>query len=326
MNTLGIDVSKMQLDVSLKTAERLYSGHFVNNSSGLKKLDQWLKNKSQIDFRVCLESTGRFSDLPATHFFEQGRSVHVVNPVRISAYRKSQLKRHKTDKEDAKLIAEFASRETLTLWSPPTEFQREIQEISRHLDFLKKERTRLKNKIKSGVRSEEVLKGLLDQLAFLELQIKEFQKKLISMAKSHVETQEVFQLLVSISGIGALTAAKLIAEVGDFAQYLTVKQIVAHAGLSPKIVESGSSVRRQTRLSKTGNKRLRTALYMPAIVAIKHNPICKAKAERMENEGKGRKVIICAVMRQLLHIAYGVVKNKTPFDPEFSTSRIGVDR
>lgn len=319
ISTLGIDVSSKHLDVALLTSDQLLSGKFTNDQAGAKKLEKWAKKKGESKYRVCLEATGRYSDLAATYFHGQGYPVHVINPARIKAYRQSLMKRSKTDQEDAKIIAQFGATSPLTFWSPPTEHQREIQEISRHLAFLKEERTRMKNRLGSGILSKAVIRSLKQQIKLIEKQIDQLEKKLKSDTRTDETTQEPFELLTSIIGFGELTAASIVAEVVDFSRFETTKQLGSHAGLTPALFESGSSVAKYARISKTGNSHLRRILYMPAIVAIKHNPVIRDLAQRLEKEGKPKKVIICAAMRKLLHIAFGVVKNRTPFDPDYSS-------
>ena len=125
-------------------------------------------------------------------------------------------------------------------------------------------------------------------------------------------------LLVTVPGIGPITAAKILAEVPEIESFEGARQVAAYAGLTPKEHITGSSVRGRTRLSKIGNARIRTALYMPAVVSIRCNPLVRALAERLRAKGKVPMVIIGAAMRKLLHLAYGVLKHGKPFDPAFA--------
>ena len=102
---------------------------------------------------------------------------------------------------------------------------------------------------------------------------------------------------------------------GDLAAYPSAKQAAADAGLTPSQRSSGISVREKPRLSKIGNPRVRKTLYFPALAAIRYNPIIKAQWERLLKQGKSKMVAVGAAMRKLLHLAYGVFKNKKPFDP-----------
>jgi transposase len=125
-------------------------------------------------------------------------------------------------------------------------------------------------------------------------------------------------LLVSIPGIGAQTAAVLLSEIGRIEDYQNARQLAAHAGLTPCERSSGTSVHGKTRLSCTGNSRLRKALYMPAVVSMRHNPLLKAFSERLLDRGKAKMQAIGAIMRKLVHLAFGILKSQQPFDPNYS--------
>lgn len=120
-------------------------------------------------------------------------------------------------------------------------------------------------------------------------------------------------LLTSIPGIGPATTASLLALLGDVQRFATKKHATSFVGLCPAERQSGQ-YRRQTRLSKTGDRLLRKALYMPALVAWKHNPAIRALCERLKAKGKNGKAIVCAAMRKLLCMAYGVLKSGLPYD------------
>jgi len=132
------------------------------------------------------------------------------------------------------------------------------------------------------------------------------------------ELQEQQDLLQSIPGSGEKTAQLLLSEI-DFSRYQSAREVAAYAGVTPKKKESGSSLK-QSHLSKLGNSRLRNGLYFPAIVAKQHNQIIKEFAQRLEQNGKMPKQIICAAMRKLLHIAFGVLKHNSSFDPKLAFS------
>ena len=123
-------------------------------------------------------------------------------------------------------------------------------------------------------------------------------------------------LLNSIPGISDRTSSRLLAEMRDITAFDTVEQLVAFVGLNPKRRQSGK-YRGQIKISKMGNARLRAALYMPARSAKRHNPLVRQLVERMTAEGYCANAITVAVMRKLLHFAYGVLKSGQPFDPHF---------
>lgn len=134
----------------------------------------------------------------------------------------------------------------------------------------------------------------------------------------HLKQQR--ELLTSIPGIGEQTAAVLLAEVGRIEDYKNARQLAAYAGLTPCERSSGTSVHGKTRLSCTGNVRLRKALYMPAVVAMRCNPLPKAMSERLLGRGKVKMQVIGALMRKLVHLAFGILKSQKPFDPNYLTA------
>ena len=123
--------------------------------------------------------------------------------------------------------------------------------------------------------------------------------------------------LISIKGIGELTAAKLLAEYRAITDFEDVRQLVAYAGLNPRQRQSGSSVRGSSRISKMGQASIRAALYMPAVCAQRHNRILRAYAQRLAQAGLCKPAIVVAVMRKLLHLVYGILKSGQPFDPHY---------
>ena len=108
-------------------------------------------------------------------------------------------------------------------------------------------------------------------------------------------------------------------ELPDVDNFDHAGQAVAYVGLNPEQHDSGSSVHKRSKLTKTGNQNLKTALYFPALSAIRHNPIVQALARRLEDKGKEKMVIVGAAMRKLLQLAYGVLKSGQPFDPDYAT-------
>ncbi len=315
--TLGIDISKDKLDVALYQAEHYHLASFSNDKDGYRRLRKWLKKHKGQEAAVCIEATGRYGDGVSLYLHECGYKVSVVNPARIKAYGASQLKRNKTDSEDAKTIAHFCATQKPDAWTPPSAELQELQALSRYLDTLKEDRTRELNRRQSGLTVTVVLETIEEHVAFLDEQIYAIEQKMYTLIKRDPDLQQKHELLESISGIGKLTAAKFLAEVPDVSRFDSAAQLAAYAGLTPRQHKSGSSVHRPAHLSKTGNSRFRTIFFMPALSAMQNNPITKALAKRLADRGKTRMTIVGAVMRKLVHLAYGVLKNKRPFDPNY---------
>ncbi|NEQ11772.1 MAG: IS110 family transposase [Moorea sp. SIO4E2] len=312
---VGIDISKDKFDVALYDTETYQEAVFTNDKKGFRSLYNWLKKMKARDAVICMEATGRHAEAAAMYLYERGVSVSIVNPARIKAYRESQLKRNKTDREDAKAIAHFAITQDFSLWTPPPPEVQELQALVRRLKTLKEERTRETNRKKSIVTSKAVLKSIEKHIKFINEQINQIEKQIEDLFDQHPDLKEQKELLESIPGIGPVTAANFIAEVGDIKRFESAKQLAAYAGLTPRWYQSGTSVNKPGRLSKRGNIRLRTVFYMAAMAAIRSNPFVISLATRMEKQGKSRMSIIGASMRKLVHLAYGVLKNQQPFDP-----------
>ncbi|MFO7697072.1 MAG: IS110 family transposase [Anaerolineae bacterium] len=318
--TLGIDVSKDTVDVALLEGDNARFHQVPNSPAGYAQLGKWLHRAQGKGIHACLEATGQYGDGIATHLFKQGYAVNVVNPARIKAYAASKLRRFKSDKGDAELIAVYCQRESPALWTPPEESVRELQYLVRHLDDLKKMHQQERNRLQSGASSVRVRNDLAAHIAFLDEQIKSLTRDIQHHIDQHPDLKQQKELLKSIPGIGELTAAVLLGEIRDIRSFESARQLAAYAGLVPEQRVSGSSVRHKTRLTKNGNAHLRKALYMPAVVAQRWNPLMRDLSERMQATGHCVMQIIGAIMRKLLHLAYGVIKTGKPFDPQHAQS------
>jgi transposase len=314
MDCLGIDIAKKTFDLALLRNDKFKNKKFPNNPEGFKQLDAWLVKNGVIKVHACLEATGSYSEALAIHLHQTGHVVSLVNPARIKAFGQSELQRNKTDRADAMLIARFCLSQHPEPWTPAPPEIRELQALVRHLDDLLHTRGQLANRLSDGQQIESVLESLRSVIKTLDDEIKLTKKKIRQHLNNHPGLKADHDLLVTIPGIADQTAAKLLAEIQHLRDYKHARQAAAYAGLSPMHMDSGSTLKR-SRLSKTGNGRVRKALYMPAVVASRHNPLLREFAERLSKRGKTKMVIIGAVMRKLLHLAFGVLKTRKPFDP-----------
>jgi len=317
---LGIDISKLKFDACLvRDADKLRHRVFPNTPAGFAQLSAWLSKHHVGRAHACLEATGTYGEALATYLHEAGHVVSVVNPAIIKAYAQSHLSRAKTDKADSTLIARFCAERHPPEWCPLPGEVRELQALARRLDSLLEMRQMEANRLEVAA-TAAVSESLAGHLTYLDEEIARTGK----MIRSHIDRYPGLRaqrdLLLSIPGIGETTAAKLLSEIMDVKLYGSARQLAAFAGLAPRLHESGSSVRRKARLSKTGAPRLRKALYFPAVVAMRHNPRVRAMSERLKERGKCPMQVIGAAMRKLVHIAYGVLKSGRPFDPELKTA------
>ena len=315
---LGIDVAKHSLECALIGPKSPRRSSVPNTPAGHRQLLAWLAKQHVADVHACLEATGTYSDEIAQALHDAGVWVSVVNPARIAAYAKSRLARNKTDPADAMLIAQFAQSEQPPLWQPPAPEMRELRALVRHLDSLLVQRQAERNRQAAGGHPEPVEQALREHLAFLDKQITTVRQQIDEHIGRYPELKREHDLLDSITGIDTRTATRLLAESGGLGRFEDSRAVAAYAGLTPRRYQSGSSVRGKTRLSKIGNASLRAALYMPALVARRYNPVLKAFGDRLAAAGKSKMAVIGAVMRKLLVLAYGVVKSGVPFDAEYA--------
>lgn len=317
---LGIDISKLKFDACLvRDSGKLRQKVFPNSPAGFSQLSAWLARHGVERAHACLEATGAYSEALATYLHEAGHEVSVVNPAQIKAYAQSRLSRAKTDKADSALIAQFCAERRPPRWNPLPPEVRELQALARRLDALSEMRQMEANRLEVAA-TEAIRESLTGHLAYLDEEVARTEELIRSSIDSHPGLRAQRELLLSIPGIGETTAAKLLAEIMDVKLYASARQLAAFAGLAPRLHESGSSVRKRARLSKTGAPRLRKALYFPAVSAIKYNPYVKELSERLRSRGKCPMQVIGAAMRKLLHIAYGVLKSGRPFDPAMKTA------
>lgn len=313
----GIDISKAFGDGALTLDGRAFQEtHFSNDSEGYAALAEWLERQQVEELHVCLEATGRYAEPLASFLVKKGYQVSLVNPSRIHDYGKSKLRRNKNDQLDARLIADFCLTQEPDLWHPSSETQRELQELTREITTLKADRQRKRNKLKSGLSSQKTRQVLERHIDFINEQIAHLEEAIQELARSDVSLNENVDLLTSIPGIGLTTAARFLAEV-DVSRFDSASQVAAYAGLVPREYSSGTSVRKRSQFSSIGNRHLKNAFYMPALSASRSNPIIQNLVERLTLRGKPKMVIVGAVMRKLLHLAFGVLKTRKPFDPDY---------
>lgn len=312
--TLGIDISKNSFHVELSVDEKLRHRRFVNRQEGFVELQSWLTKHKVLQVHACLEATGPYGEELALYLHQQGHMVSLVNPAQIKAFGQSELVRNKDDRPDAGLIRRFCEKQRPAAWRPPPEYLRELQGLTRHLENLYETRQQQLNRLES-TKIKGVRKSLRKLVTYLDGEIKRTEKQISEHIDCHADLKQQCQLLESIPGIGQRTAAKLLSEIEDLSHYKSARQVAAYAGLTPKNNRSGT-LRGKTRLSKTGNARVRKALFLPAMVAKQHNPIVRSFCNRLARNGKNKMEVIGAAMRKLIHIAFGVLKSGKPFDAD----------
>jgi transposase len=315
---LGIDIAKLKFDVCLMNPEgRRRHKVFPNTPDGFSQLMAWLARQGATQAHACLEATGTYGEALAYALHAAGHRVSVINPAAVKAFAASRLSRTKTDKVDAELIARFCLAQQPLAWTPPAAEVRELQGLVRRLEALIEMRVAEENRLEAGSVVAAVRSSVEGHVAYLCAEIERTEGLIRNQIDNHPTLKAQSRLLDSIPGIGAATAALLLAEIVDVTQYRSARQVAAYAGLVPRERRSGSSVRGRTRLSKIGNARLRRALYFPAITALRSSEFFQAWAQGLRERGNCKMSVIGAAMRKLIHLAYGVLKTGKPFDPEW---------
>jgi transposase len=316
---LGIDVGKREFHCALRQEGKIRNKRFTNSKAGFAQLHRWLRDRNIERVYACLEATGGWSEELAADLHAHGHTVSVVNPLAIKAFGQSELSRTKTDKADAELIARFCEKMAPDTWQPPSATQRRLQQLARRRMALDDIRTQEKNRLE-GPGISEVVDSIETTLEFLNEQIDEIDAQMRELIDEDPTLRGRRDLLESIPGIGERVAVTLLGELPNISEFRSGKAVAAFAGLCPREFRSGTSVSASW-LSRRGNARVRRVLYMPAVVAIRCNPIMKAFAARLRLAGKTGKQIIAAVMRRLLVLAYGVLKSGRVFDPRIGCGR-----
>lgn len=268
------------------------------------------------DIHACLEATGDYGTSLATFLYENKIKVSVVNPARIKGFGASELSRTKTDKADSKLIARFCKAAVPDGWKPTPAPVRKLQALVRRISALN---GMLRMECNRRENADANIQASLDRIiSLLKTEIEVVRQEIKDHVRSDDELKKQDALIQSVPGIGEVSS-NLILSFMSGEGFRKAKEVTAYLGLNPRHHQSGSSVRGKTRMSKMGDTRLRSALYMPALVALRYNPDIKAFGQRLLLAGKPRMLVVGAVMRKLIHIVFGVLKSGTAF-----SSRIAV--
>lgn len=318
---LGIDVSKAKLDCMLLDAssQKKKSKVVANSASGFKQILEWLAKQGASDAHVVMEPTGVYHENCALALTDAGLRLSLVNPARVRDYAKALGFKNKTDKMDSAVLAQFGSKETLPLWQPPSQEARVLKALLVRRDAvaedLQREHNR-KEKAESTVTPAPITNSIGDTIVFLDAELTKLQKMIDDHIDNNPDLKETKRLLETIPGVGPRVSVHM-TSLFAAKKFKRAEQLSAYLGLAPVIKESGTSVSGKPQLSKAGPAQLRKLLYMPAVVATRHNPHIKATYERLIARGKPKMSAIGAAMRKLAHLCFGVVTGGKPYDRNF---------
>lgn len=306
-NCIGIDVAKKYFDLHiLKTGQ---DRRMENSTAGIGKCVA-LCNKIKPEL-IVTEATGGYELTLAATLQAKGFAVAVVNPRRIRDFARAAGQIAKTDKLDARIIAQFAA----TMEPMPTE---RINENTQKLKALMARRNQLvdlhtaeSNRLEHA-NSKEIRRSIAAVLKVIEAQLKTIDRQV----KEHIENtprlRRRSEILDSVPGIGPTTAHMLVTELPELGR-LNRRQIAALVGVAPIARDSGTF--RGKRMTGGGRKKIRSRLFMPTLVAVRHNPVLRAYYNKLLSRGKCKMVALVAVMRKLICIMNTMTKNNQEWDP-----------
>lgn len=322
----GIDVSKDKLDVALTIDGNkiLSTATFQNSILGFQKLSVWIEKhaKNVTNVHFCIEATGIYHEEIAEFLCDKENFVvSVVNPFQPKSFAQSRLLRTKNDKVDANLLATYCAISNPKEMVKTSEELKTLRKLVRTLNYQIEERSKYKTKLHS-VKDDYAAHVVNATIFFFTESINDIEEKIKCHIRECSELKKKADLLKSITSIGDITTWQILSELKNVeTDKINAKAQVAHSGLAPKEYQSGSSVNRKPRICRTGNKKLREAFYMPAMVAIRYNKPMREFYERLVEKGKPKKVALIAVMRKLLVTAVGVLNNGVPFDENWFEKR-----
>jgi transposase len=315
MEFVGIDVGKAKFDIALLVGEKCLYKVFPNTPAGHAQLPAWLEKKgvSREDCRLCMEATSTYYEALAHHLHDAGWIVSVTNPLQIKAFGEAQLSRQKTDRADARTIAQFCAQMRPLVWVPPAPEVRELQRLLARLSAVQDMRVQEQNRLHEA---QGVAQGSVQRvLGSLDEELHRLEREIDEHIDRHPDLRDKRELLQSIPAVGPRLSAHLLAWL-PVERFADARQAVAFVGLSPRARESGSSIRGKPALCKLGHARLRKMLYLPAMNAMRYNAAAKAMAQRLKDAGKPGKLIVGAIMRKLVHWSYAVLRSAQAFDVE----------
>lgn len=322
---VGIDVSKDKFDACwLRDFESFKKKTKVlkNTKVGHEQLVDWLHTNIKAkpeSVVITLEPTNVYHEVLVHVLYEAGFKVFLVNSGKAKKFAQSQNITHKTDKIDAFLLAKYgySNQRELKLWHPEPKHIRELSLLLKRLSALEKDLQREKNRKNAsecGLSSERILASLNGIIEILESEIKALNKDIDAHIKQHPDLKKKKQLLETINGIGCVISREM-TYLLSAKNFKNAKQVAAYLGLIPKLHDSGT-LKGRTTITKQGPARLRAKLYMPAITASTYNQDIKAQKTKLIAAGKTSKQLICAAMRKLVQICYGVVKSGKEYQPQ----------
>lgn len=325
----AIDVAQDELVVCLgrldESLNKELFAHktFGNDLKGFASLADWVKKLSVagLAVRYVMEATGVYHESLAYYLHEKKLEVSIVLPNKISNYARTLEVKTVTDRTASEAIALFGLERQLDIWSRPAAIYLQMRQLTREKGQLLDERTVLKNQLHAelagALPNKKSVERTQKRIALLTKQEKEIMEELKSLLRADPAMKEMVKLLSTIPGIATLTATTILAETNGFDLIRNKRQLTSYAGLDVKEKQSGTSVKGKSKISKRGNKKLRRALYMPALAAIRCDERFKNIFARLVGKHGIKMKAAVAVQRRLLEMSYTIYKTGQPYDKQY---------
>ena len=330
---VGVDVSKDDFDAavvgpgqhpSAEVIRGLPAQTFCRDPKGVKEFVRWLRDlvpaSKPLAARVVMEATGGYSIELAAMINKRCEDLFpsIANPQWTKAFRDSLGLRNKTDRLDARALAFYGLSHQPDPYEPLSPAQAELRSLSRCRGNLINDRVAHQARLQQKPASPVSRNSYKEVVAMLNKQINELEKEMLRVIRSDADLKRDYTLLMTIPGVGFVTAATVLGELGDLRRFGSSRQIGAHAGVTASHNDSGKSTP-PAHMSKKGNSRLRRALYMASLSAAKYNPHMRTVYQRLKGNGKAKKVALGAVMRKLIVLMRAIIVSGRPYDRKWKT-------
>ena len=326
---LGIDVAQVELVTCLArkyddlSEDQYVHKTFVNSAKGFDQMMVWIKKITDASVYVnyVMEATGVYHESLAYYLTGQDQAVSIVLPNKISNYARTLNVKTVTDKTASEAIAQFGLERKTDQWERPSPIYKKMKQLTRERGQIIVERTMVKNELHAENAEAEPNKSSLvrgkKRVELLTKQEKEIIIEISALIKTEDAVKNLVKLICSITGIGMLTAATILAETNGFDLIRNKRQLTSYAGLDIKDHQSGTSVKGKPKISKRGNRFLRKAMHLPALAAIRHDERFKALFVRLVSKHGIKMKAAVAVQRKLLEMTYTIFKLNTKYDKQY---------
>jgi transposase len=322
---VGLDVAMETFDACLSvindqqqvTVKARFN--FPNNQKGFQSLLAWVSKNAKLSLPVIylMEATGIYYENLAWYLHHNGCNVSVVLPNKAKKYKAALGLKSKTDRIDARGLAQMACEQSFTAWKPLSNNLYTLRLISRQIQSICEQSTALSNQLHAlqygMLRDKAIEKMLASQIALLQKHNAKLKLRLRSMIASDQVLSSKFEKICKIKGLGWESLAVIVAETNGFASFENSPQLVSYAGYDVVANESGKH-KGKTKISKKGNSRIRRCLHFPAFNVVKYNVgSFKELYDRVYEKRKIKMVAYTAVQKKLLIIIYALWKNNQDF-------------